>query len=64
VIPVTNQNIQAAGTAFDNVVVDIEDRFAREIAAGDDIRVWAPNCREEDDVRGVRLAILLLEDCG
>lgn len=48
VIPVTEQSIQAAGAAFDNVVVDIESRIAREIATGDVNQAWAPNCGEEE----------------
>lgn len=48
VIPVTEQSIQAAGAAFDNVVIDIERRIASEIASGEVTRVWAPNCQEEE----------------
>jgi hypothetical protein len=48
VIPVTEQSIQAAGAAFDSVVVDIENRIVREIATGDVNQAWIPNCQEEE----------------
>lgn len=48
VIPVTPASIQAAGQAFDNVVVDIEQRISREIAVGDIAQAWQPSCEDAD----------------
>lgn len=48
VIPVTAASIEAAGRAFDNVVVEIETRIAHEISVGDIAQAWSPSCRDGD----------------
>ncbi|WP_198019566.1 hypothetical protein [Pseudogulbenkiania sp. MAI-1] len=46
VIPVTPTSMQAAGQAFDHVVLDIEQRISSEIALGDISHVWQPSCQD------------------
>lgn len=48
VIPVTPASIETAGTAFDNVVVDVERRIQNEINAGDVNAAWTPSCQDPD----------------
>lgn len=48
VIPVTDESIEVAGRAFDNVVVDIESRISQEIAVGNVSTAWQPSCRDAD----------------
>lgn len=48
VIPVTPASIAQAGAAFDEVVIDIESRIAKEILVGDIGPIWAPSCQDAD----------------
>lgn len=48
VITVTEQSKQAAGAAFDGVVLDIERRLQHEIDVGDVMSAWVPSCQDAD----------------
>jgi len=48
VIPVTEQSISQAGAAFDDVVLDIEQRITDEIHCGNISQAWKPNCGDEE----------------
>ena len=48
VIPVTSASIDAAGKAFDNVVVDIERRITHEVSVSDISKAWQPTCQDAD----------------
>ena len=48
VIPVTGASMEAAGSAFDGVVAEIENRIATEVACGDINGAWMPSCNDPD----------------